>query len=159
MLCFCFDSRRCFAPIGIFSMLQTLFEAVIPIRRTCRCEKWRCRRAAGGVSRRQTFFQCFKLCLKLFYHARKAGPCKKWRCRRAAGGVSRRQTFFQCFKLCLKLFYHARKAGPCEKWRCRRAAGGVSRRQTFFQCFKLCLKLFYHAFPFLSTLPHCNPFG
>ena len=56
--------RRRFAPTGIFPMLQTLFEAFILFL----YEKWRCRTAAGGVSRRQAFFQCFKLCLKLFYH-------------------------------------------------------------------------------------------
>ena len=135
--------RRRFAPPTIFPMLQTLFEAITPCAKTL-YEKWRCRIAAGGVSRRQTFFQCFKLCLKLSYHTRKANLCEKWRCRFAAGGVSRRQAFFQCFKLCLKLLYHTRKANLCEKWRCRFAAGGVSRRQPFFQCFKLCLKLFYH---------------
>jgi len=86
-------------------MLQTLFEAITPCAKTL-YEKWRCRIAAGGVSRRQTFFQCFKLCLKLSYHTRKANLCEKWRCRFAAGGVSRRQAFFQCFKLCLKLLYH-----------------------------------------------------
>ena len=99
--------RRRFAPPTIFPMLQTLFEAITPCAKTL-YEKWRCRIAAGGVSRRQTFFQCFKLCLKLSYHTRKANLCEKWRCRFAAGGVSRRQAFFQCFKLCLKLFYHIR---------------------------------------------------
>ena len=100
--------RRRFAPTGIFPMLQTLFEAITPCAKTL-YEKWRCRIAAGGVSRRQTFFQCFKLCLKLSYHTRKANLCEKWRCRFAAGGVSRRQAFFQCFKLCLKLLHHVQK--------------------------------------------------
>jgi len=57
--------RRRFAPTGIFPMLQTLFEAFILFL----YEKWRCRTAAGGVSRRQAFFQCFKLCLKLSYYS------------------------------------------------------------------------------------------
>ena len=48
--------------------------------------------------RQEAFFQCFKLCLKLLYHARKINLCEKWRCRSAAGGVLRRQAFFQCFK-------------------------------------------------------------
>ena len=100
--------RRRFTPTGIFPMLQTLFEAITPCAKTL-YEKWRCRIAAGGVSRRQTFFQCFKLCLKLSYHTRKANLCEKWRCRFAAGGVSRRQAFFQCFKLCLKLLYRSGK--------------------------------------------------
>ena len=60
--------RRRFAPTTIFPMLQTLFEAIFHTRKANLCEKWRCRFAAGGVSRRQAFFQCFKLCLKLFYH-------------------------------------------------------------------------------------------
>jgi hypothetical protein len=63
--------RRRFTPTGIFPMLQTLFEAIYHTRKANLCEKWRCRFAAGGVSRRQPFFQCFKLCLKLFtIHAR-----------------------------------------------------------------------------------------
>ena len=60
--------RRRFAPTDIFPMRQTLFEAIIPCAKHPICKKWRCRRAAGGVLRRQTFFQCFKLCLKLSYH-------------------------------------------------------------------------------------------
>ena len=105
----------------------------------------------GVAAQRKAFFQCFKLCLKLFYQMRKTSSWEKWRCRFAAGGVSRRQAFFQCFKLCLKLFYQMRKTSSWEKWRCRFAAGGVSRRQAFFQCFKLCLKLFYHAGGFWAT--------
>ena len=63
--------RRRFAPTGIFPMLQTLFEAYYTTRKANLCEKWRCRSAAGGVSRRQAFFQCFKLCLKLLHHVQK----------------------------------------------------------------------------------------
>ena len=58
--------RRRFTPTGIFPMLQTLFEAYYTIYKNS-LEKWRCRSAAGGVSRWQAFFQCFKLCLKLLY--------------------------------------------------------------------------------------------
>jgi hypothetical protein len=50
---------------------------IIPRAKLLLCKKWRCRRAAGGVLRRQTFFQCFKLCLKLYHTTRKAPPLQK----------------------------------------------------------------------------------
>ena len=51
-------------------MLQTLFEAYYTIYKNS-LEKWRCRSAAGGVSRRQAFFQMLQTLFEaIIPHAR-----------------------------------------------------------------------------------------
>ena len=90
----------CFALAGIFSMLLNLkslkFYDLIASKPPL--QKWRCRRAAGGVLRQQTFFQCFKLCLKLSYHKRFN------RSTQAGAGVSiffKLTALLKCSKICV----------------------------------------------------------